>query len=122
MKSSKLFSVSLIAFAVLSVGFPLISQAQFNLFGGNYGTPQPVNLTGIEQVLAVTQRIVNWIFVFLMVIAVGFILAAAFSYLNSKGESTKITEATKKFIFAAVAIAVGLIAQSVPFVVRTLIQ
>ena len=56
-------------------------------------------------------------FIFLMVLAVIFIIWAAFNYLRAGGEPEKVKEAGNQLIYAAVAVAVALFARGFPLLV-----
>lgn len=62
-------------------------------------------------------QIFNIAFYVLLLAAVGFVLLAAYRYLTAAGESDKVSAANKTLIFAAVAVAVALLARSVPVIV-----
>ena len=111
MKNKRLNTILLISL----IGLPILALAQTGV-----QTP-PTPITSIEGVFRVINTLINWVFTILLVVAVFFIMMAAFSYLGSAGEPEKVTEAQNKLIYAAVAIGVGLIAKGVEFVVRQLI-
>ena len=73
---------------------------------------------GVGQTLCV---IFIWMFYFLVILAVIFIIVAAFRYLFAAGDPEKVKAAGHALIYAAVAIAVGLIAKAVPGIVSTLL-
>jgi len=93
---------------------PILAQAQVT------GGPAPV-ITGIEGVLRVLNTVVSWLFAIFLVIAVIFVLIAAFKYLTSGGDASKVTEASRALVYAAVAIAVALLSTSIEFIVRNLL-
>ena len=64
--------------------------------------------------------LLGWAFTLLIVLAVVFVLFAAFSYLTAGGDTEKVAKANKSLMFAAVAIVIGLIAKGVPSLVATL--
>ncbi|OGG43236.1 hypothetical protein A3G50_01085 [Candidatus Jorgensenbacteria bacterium RIFCSPLOWO2_12_FULL_42_11] len=111
MKNKRLNTILLISL----IGLPILALAQTGV-----QTP-PTPITSIEGVFRVINTLTNWIFTILLIIAVFFIMMAAFAYLGSAGEATKVAEAQNKLIYAAVAIGVGLIAKGVEFVVRQLL-
>ena len=61
--------------------------------------------------------IFGYLFVILIVLAVIFVLFAAFKYLTAGGEQEKVSEANKQLIYAAVAVAVALLAKGLPLIV-----
>ncbi|MDP3947235.1 MAG: hypothetical protein Q8Q41_00900 [bacterium] len=75
----------------------------------------------IEDVVDVLDRLGGWMFAILMIVAVMFILYAAFVYLTAGGDPEKVKTASNQLIYAAVAIAVALVAQGVFFIVEQLV-
>lgn len=75
-----------------------------------------------EGFLGIFDTLITWLFTILLVLAVIFIILAAFQYLTAGGEEEKIKQAHKKIIFAIVAIAVAFLAQGVSFVVAQLLN
>lgn len=100
----KLFPILLLA-ALLAA--PLLGHAQ---------GPRTV-----DDVLAILNRLINWMFTGLLVLATIFIILAGYKYLTAASDPNKIKEANRQILYAAVAIAIGLVAQGVEFIVRQLI-
>ena len=67
--------------------------------------------------ITIICTIAGWIFAFLVVLAVVFVLLAAWDYLTAGGEAEKISSANNKLIYAAVAIAVALFARGFPLLI-----
>ncbi len=65
--------------------------------------------------------IADWLLSLLLVLAVIMILVAAFKYLFAGGDDEKIKSAHKMLIYAAVSIAVALLAQAVIFIVTSIV-
>lgn len=74
-----------------------------------------------EDIVALIERLTNWIFIILLTLAVLFIILAAFSYLTAGGDEEKVASAHQKIIYAVVGIAVAFLAQGVSFVVARLL-
>jgi heme/copper-type cytochrome/quinol oxidase subunit 2 len=87
-------------FAALSL--PLLAGAQIPLPGGNP-----------SQVGGVIQNIIDFVTNFIFIVAVGFIIYAAYLYLTSSGEQEKVTEARKVITYAIVAIIIAFLARSI---------
>lgn len=68
----------------------------------------------------IMKKIGDWLFTFLLIFAVIMILIAGFKYLFSGG-GENIQAANKMLIYAAVAVAVGVLASSIPWMIKTLI-
>jgi fumarate reductase subunit D len=75
----------------------------------------------INDIFQIIERLLSWLFALFILAAIFFVLWAAFKYLTSGGDPSKVGEATNRLIFAAVAIAVALLAASVQFIVGDLI-
>ena len=104
----KLVSSGLTATAVM----PYIAWAQGK-------QPAPTPITTLPGVLQAICTAVDWIFTFLIIIAIIFVLVAAFKYLTAGGDPEKVKSASHNLIYAAVAVAIGIIAQGVPLIVIT---
>ena len=71
--------------------------------------------------LDILNRITDWMYTILLVLAVIFIILAAFHYLTSGGSEEKVGKAHKMLIYTAIAVAVALLARAVIFVTRELV-
>jgi len=101
--------------------------APFVAFGqlqeGQLPTYSPLqNLTTVENVLSIIQRIANWIGGFLMALAVIMILVSAFYFLTAGGDPEKLKSGRNYLIYALVGVAVALVAFALPLVVRPLLN
>ena len=106
-----------ISFALVITGVLLPIFAGAQLLPG----PEPIPSFGIVYVLDTLDMIVSWIFNIFLVVAVIFLLFAAFKYLMSGGDATKVGEATRAVIYAAVAIGVALLSASLVSLVRSIV-
>lgn len=68
------------------------------------------------------RMIVKWIYTIFFIIAVIYIIAAAFTYLTAGGEAEKVNTAKDQLIYAAVAIAVALLAISFDTIVKNFLS
>lgn len=103
-----------LAAAVALVAMPLLSLAAVE--------DLPTGPRSIEEIIDILERLLNWMFTLLMIVAVMFILYAAFIYLTAGGDPEKVKTASNQLIYAAVAIAVALVAQGIRFIVEQLVQ
>lgn len=83
--------------------------------------PSNVLTGGIGGVATELCVIFNWMFYFLIILAVIFIVVAAFRYLFAAGDPEKVKAAGHALIYAAVAIAVAVVAKAVPSIVGSLL-
>jgi hypothetical protein len=112
---SVVFSVSLIALlAVTSLAF---AQPQVNI----PGTDTASDITSANELLNVVKSIIGWVYAIFFVLAVLFILMAAFTYLGAAGDETKLAKAKNQIIYAAVAVVVALLAVGFSQIVGSII-
>ena len=97
---------------------PLLALAQSGI--QQPVAPPPI-LFSFQTVINLLNTAVTWIFTVFLIVAVIFIIVAAFRYLFSGGDATKIKAATQAVIFAAVAIAVALLSVSIRFIVAQIV-
>ncbi|HVN26588.1 MAG TPA: hypothetical protein VMT99_02980 [Candidatus Paceibacterota bacterium] len=83
--------------------------------GGN--TVPGTSITSLQSVLNLLCNIFGWAFWFLIVLAVIFVIVAAFRYLMAGGNPENVGKAGSTLLYAAVAIGVALLARAVPLVV-----
>ncbi len=76
---------------------------------------------GLYGVRDLITTITNWLFVILLVLAVLFIILAAYRYMFSQGNDEAVAAAHKMLIYAVVAVAVAFLAKGIVFVVRQLV-
>jgi hypothetical protein len=100
--------------AIASLALPVIVMAQ----------EQPpavpdTSITSLGSVLNLLCVVFGWAFWFLVILAVIFVVVAAFRYLAAAGNPENVGKAGSTLLYAAVAIAVALLAKAVPFVVGT---
>lgn len=72
---------------------------------------------GAEGVLDLLNLATNWLFGALLVIAVIFIILAAYYFLFSGGETEKVSKAKNMLIYAAVAVAVGTLSKGIVLII-----
>ncbi|HEY4523959.1 MAG TPA: pilin [Candidatus Paceibacterota bacterium] len=116
MKKS-IFFVSLLPF-VLSV-----SLLPLEVSSAPSPTPSTFPLRDLKfnQVLTILNTLVSWLFTIFLIVAVIFIIFAAFRYLLSGGDPAAVKKATHMLIYAAIAIGVALLSVSVQFIVKQLV-
>ncbi len=73
-------------------------------------------------VLIIIKNITNWVFAVMMVVSVVFILMAAYEFVANGGEPAKIDEARKRLMWAAVGIAIAVLANSFPAVIQKILE
>lgn len=100
--------------AVATALMPAVALAQ--------ETP-PTNLvTTGEGLTELLETVRDWFFTIFLVLAVIFLIWAAFLYLTAAGSEDKIGKAKSALIYSIVAIAVALLAGGLPSLVQNLIE
>lgn len=75
-------------------------------------------ITGFDSALAAVNTIATWMFAILMALGVIMILVAAFQYLFSQGDETKITQARNALVAAIAAMVIGVLAGGVSVLIQ----
>ena len=76
---------------------------------------------GIGEILKIITRIADWIFAIFIAISVIFILWGAFDFVTSEGNPEKISSAKKRLLYAAIGIALALLANGVDDILRSIL-
>ena len=76
---------------------------------------------GTQRLINIINRLTNWLLGLLITLAVVFIIYAAYLYLTAAGNEENVGKAKNVIIYAAIAIAVGLLSRVIVFLVRGLI-
>lgn len=110
-------AISLITLSLLAVAFvaPVFAETSPNDI-----TSKPA-FDSLSGLLNFINQIINWLFTGLLVVAVIFILLAAFQFLTNGGDDTKIKEAQKKLMYALIAVVIGALAKGLVLVVCNLL-
>lgn len=66
---------------------------------------------------AIIRKVISWFFTLIIFISVIYVLYGAFLYMTSSGEPERVKKANKTLTFAAIAIAVALLAWSIVYLV-----
>ena len=92
---------------------PLLVFAQEMLPTG----PQSVN-----QLINIVCTVTRWLFTLFILLAIIFIILAAYKYLTAGGAPEKVKGASQMLIYAVVAIVIAVLARGIPFIVGTLVS
>ena len=82
----------------------------------------PTGPTSGFEVLLLIQNLTNWLFVGFMLLAVIFIILAAWQFISAGGDPTAITKARSKLLWAGIAIVVAVVSRAVPVVVQSILE
>lgn len=107
-KYSKAIAYSLLA---MQLAMPVLVLAQIP------DLDDSGDISDICGVVDLIKRIARVLLLALVLLAVIFVIMAAFKYLTAGGDSEKVSKANQQILYAAIAVAVGLLATAVPRVV-----
>ncbi len=120
MSKKSLITIGLmVAVLALGIGTSAFAVNPGDIPGPIVNTVGPTSISGWVDVLI---TIVRWIYTIIFIVAVLFILLAAFNFITSKGDAVKTGTAKKQLLYAVVGIAVALLAYGVVTLVRTSLQ
>jgi len=89
------------------------------------GQQPAVPITGEQSVsgwVLIFVTAVRWVYTILFILAVLFILLAAYNFVTSKGDPEKVSTARKQVLWAVIGVAVGLLAWTIVRLVETSIS
>ncbi len=99
--------------------FAVVNEGYVNPFG-NSQIASPV--TGVTQIWYILLSIVRWIYIIFFVVAVLFILLAAYNFLQGGANEKKAAEAKAQLKYAVIAIVVALISTGVSLLITQFLQ
>lgn len=79
--------------------------------------PAPIASTG--DVYSFLCVIIDWIFWLLIIFSIIMFLVGGYRYLTSGGESERVGKANKTLMYAAIGVAVAIIAAGVPYLIAS---
>ena len=100
--------------ALLLTSLLVLPVVAFGQIGDDYVTGAPTTGVGV---LNLIKTVANWFAAVLFVVAVIFIILAAFGYLTAGGEDEKIKSAKQKLVYAIVAVVVAALAFFIPTII-----
>lgn len=112
---AKKIGPTVIAFVIPALTFAQGIQAPAPASGA--GNIPQANITSLQSILNDLCVVFAWAFYFLIVLAIIFVVIAAFKYLTAGGEAEKVKSAGATLLYAAVAIGVALLAKAIPLIV-----
>lgn len=112
---AKTKKIALVCAGIATLAMPFAALAQIETLPSS-----PV--TSVRNIVDILNFVIRIIFTVLMIVAIGFILYAAFKYLTAMGDAAKVQEAHRALLWAAVAIAVALVATGVRAIVESVLR
>jgi len=118
MNSLKTKISSIITLSVLALNNVAMAQE----YGKQYTGITPTGPTTVTSIVSLLGQIVKWVYIIFFIIAVLFIILAAFAYLTAGGDEEKVKNAKNRIIYAAVAIVVALLAVGFESIIRNFLM
>lgn len=106
---------SVIGLSILTVSLSNVASAQ-TIGGLPITRVGPQTVGGIVDLL---KGVVRWVYIIFFIVAVLFILFAAFTYLTAGGNEEKVKSAKNSLIYAAVAIVIAFLAVGFETIIGT---
>lgn len=82
------------------------------------GFEPPTDINSFDQIVTLVSDVVRWIYILFFIIAVAIIIFAAFTYLGAGDNPDNAVKARKMITYAAIAIAVALLAVSFRIIIE----
>ena len=101
--------------------FPAVNGVCLELPRSGSGLADTAPATTGAQLLTLVDTATNWVFAVFVVLAIIFVLLAAFQFVTAGGDSAKVGEARQKLIWASVGVIIALLAKGIVPVVRSII-
>ncbi len=106
------------AVPAMSLLVPLLAGAQTPPAAPTTGSAIPAsNVTTVTGVFNIICALLGWLFILFIILAVVFVIVAAFKYLTAGGDAEKVGTANHMLIYAVVAVAVAVLARAIPVIV-----
>jgi len=112
-----LFTLFLLVGVALAQGAVAVGESVPTLFGGGI----PTGVTSGGEFIELLVVITDWVFVIVLVFAIIFIVLAGFQFITGGGDPSAVSQARNKLLWAAVGIAVAVLARGIPTAVRSII-
>ncbi len=73
-------------------------------------------------VMTAIESVINWMFTFLIIVAIIFIIIAAFYFVTASGDPTKVGTARNFVMYALIGVAVAFLARGLIVLVDTIVN
>jgi hypothetical protein len=85
-------------------------------------TPPQAQISNVQSILNYVCIVFDYAFWFLIALALLFVIIAAFRYLTGSGSPESVKSANSTLLYAAIAIAVALLARGIPLIIGSFLN
>jgi hypothetical protein len=107
---------------ILSIGLLLTASVAFCQAPNVQAPPPSPNITTVSGLFTILKEIIRWIYTLFFVIAIAFILVAAFTYVTAGGDTEKVGKAKNYLIYAIIGIVVALLSFGLSTIISSFLQ
>jgi hypothetical protein len=86
------------------------------------GADDPGPITGFDDIVALFSKAARWMYTIFFIVAVMFILLAAYTYLSAGDDESKVRKATTMLKNAVIAIVVALLSSGVALIINNFLN
>jgi hypothetical protein len=86
-------------------------------YAQNVGTAPQASISTVADIFCIIDAGFNVLFWILIAVASIMVIVAAYGYVTAGGEAEKVSKATKTIMYAAIAVAVALLAKGIPSII-----
>ncbi len=95
---------------------------QMPIMASAAAAPVASPVQSVDDVVRVLTKIVGYVYRIFFIVAILFVLLAAYNFLFAQGNATKVKTAQDQILYAAIAIAVALISMGAGKIVESIIS
>ncbi len=113
---------------LISISFLILISSVFAITAGQIPDSGDLGISKTLQnetaggIKSIIETIVRWTYIIFFIIAVLFIIFAAYTYLTAQGDPEKVKNAHNQIIYAAIAIVVAFMALGIDLIVKSIID
>lgn len=97
----------------------LMLSAPLSIFGDN-SSPNPIPVSTNKSLIDFYQNVicpgVNWVFAFVVILAVFFLLYSAFLFFSAGGDSAKVSKARSFLVYGMIGVAIAVLSKAIVFI------
>jgi len=112
---------TLILLILITIPAATPAQAIWDIIFGGSDVEGPPPMTGTDLIEAL-QRVVDWLFTILLIVAVIFIIIAGYNFVTAQGDPEKVHKARQFVLYALIGVGVAVASVGLVALVRFIVQ